>query len=83
MIDARSFRDLNVFDDGLISTLVGRCLTVTDTVADARLSFLYAVTVIVAVPSPVEVTLPSEETVATDVLLLDQLKVAPDTMYPL
>ena len=80
--DAVAPRDRNVFDDGLTATLFGRGLTVTDTVPDALPPFLEHVTVIVALPSPVEIISPPE-TVATDVLPLDQLQVAPDMVLPL
>ena len=79
VIDALSTFDQNVIDEGLTATLFGRGRTDTDTVPVAVPPFLVAVTVIVAVPSPVVVILPPEVTVATDELLLDQLMVAPDT----
>ena len=67
---------------GFNSTLLGRWLTVTDTVPEALPPFLLAVTVIVAVPSPLATTCPPD-TDATDVESLVQLMVAPDTILPL
>ena len=71
-------RDRSVVDEGLTEILDTRWLTVTDTVPDALTSCFSDVALIVAVPLLLAVTRPLEETVATDVLLLDHVMSVPD-----